>query len=239
MAIDADFTKPTCVRDNCRDESTYSIEVKDTTNIVSIDSEEWTTSSMPSPDMSPSLEILRRRRSHLPASPVSVTFDDCHQDDAEQISIDLLRQNETLLEKNNYKYLYTPLFPLVLFLLVCLIHFHPYKSEQNIPFYPIQQWQNFLQKDAPAILKFIQTPRLNKSYTIRLVGTRPDLVEQSIVTHGSCHRVKQIQVVADALPSSWKAPNGYASMGDPLTTDGVLLLQDDVKLTCDELDRGA
>ena len=238
MANDADFSKPKCAQNNCRSESMYSTEIKDTATIISFDSEEWTSSSMSSPDMSSSLEILRRRRSQLPVSPLSTTFDDYHQDDAEQISTELLLQNETLLEKNMNKYFSTPLSMLVLFLLVCWIRFLSFKSEPSVPFYPIQQWQNFLQKEAPAILKRIQTTRLNKSYTIRLVGTRPDLVDQSIVAHSGCLRVKQIQIITDALPSTWKVPKGYASTGDPLTTNGVLLLQDDVKLTCDELDRG-
>jgi len=108
--------------------------------------------------------------------------------------------------------------------------FQPHRLEQR--------WKKHLDSKGPAVLKSIRaqqrTLQASTSYTIRLTGTRADLVRRSIDSHARCPHVGKIQV--QGFPASPESSEKIEEWGK-VSTEGILLLTDDVLLSCDELDR--
>jgi len=81
--------------------------------------------------------------------------------------------------------------------------------------------------------------------TIRLTGSRINLLHQSLETLGHCDKVSQIQIdwkeVDESFPETLLSHDSEkvvdASASTKFATDAVLLLEESVRLTCDDLDR--
>jgi hypothetical protein len=104
-----------------------------------------------------------------------------------------------------------------------------------------RSWKFFLHKQAPMIKRQIRQDAPGKYFTILLKGGRLDFVQQSIDAHSVCSSVKAIQIDFDgstAVPETILARSVKVSPIRPITTSAVLLLSDDVILTCDELEKG-
>eukprot|EP00980_Cylindrotheca_fusiformis_P009742 scaffold2149_cov187-Cylindrotheca_fusiformis.AAC.20 len=102
-------------------------------------------------------------------------------------------------------------------------------------------WRFFLRKEAPALTRQIRKDRPGNSFTILLKGTRLDFVQQSIDAHSDCTSVEAIHVDfdgSDAVPDTIFARSTKVSPVRPTSTTAVLLLSDDVILTCNELETG-
>lgn len=104
-----------------------------------------------------------------------------------------------------------------------------------------RSWRFFLQKQAPMIIRQIRQDAPGKSFTILLKGNRLDFVQQSIDAHSVCSSVEEVQIDFDgstAVPQTILARSAKVSPIRSITTSAVLLLSDDVILTCDELEKG-
>ena len=105
-----------------------------------------------------------------------------------------------------------------------------------------QDWKHFLQHEAPRVRRLIETSKIPDSFTIRLSGSRPDLLERSIDVLTRCASVEEVQV---EWKSSMRPPRQLfrhtshkVSRVERLVTNAVLLLDEDVLFTCEELERG-
>ena len=115
----------------------------------------------------------------------------------------------------------------------------------RLPHPPVEQpqdWKAFLQNDAPRIQRLIEVSPVSDTFTVRLSGGRPDLIERSVDVLTRCASVEEVQV---EWQSTLRAPRKlfrHASRKvvrvEKLVTSAVLLLDEDVIFTCDELDRG-
>lgn len=81
--------------------------------------------------------------------------------------------------------------------------------------------------------------------TVRLTGSRIHQLHQSLETHGHCDKVNQIQIdwkdVDESFPDTLLSHNSQkvvdASVSTKFATDAVLLLEESVRLTCDDIER--
>ena len=81
--------------------------------------------------------------------------------------------------------------------------------------------------------------------TLRLSGSRIDLLHQSLETHAYCDSISQVQIDWKVKDESFPAPllaHGSqkvvaAGSSTKLETDAVLLLEERIRLTCSDLDR--
>lgn len=104
-----------------------------------------------------------------------------------------------------------------------------------------RSWRSFLHKQAPTIKRQIRQDAPGKSFTILLKGGRLDFLQQSIDAHVACSSVEAVQIDFDgstAVPETILARSVKVSPIRSITTSAVLLLSDDVILTCDELEKG-
>ena len=92
------------------------------------------------------------------------------------------------------------------------------------------------------VQRMIETSPLSKTFTIRLSGSRTDLLERSVDVLTRCASVEQVQV---EWKSTMRPPRNifrHASRKvtrvEQLATNAVFLLDEDVIFTCDELERG-
>lgn len=102
-------------------------------------------------------------------------------------------------------------------------------------------WRFFLRKEAPAIEGQIRKDHPGTSFTILLKGNRLDFVQQSVDAHSACSSVEAMQIDFDGariVPETILARSAKVSPIRPIATSAVLLLSDDVILTCDELETG-
>jgi hypothetical protein len=113
-------------------------------------------------------------------------------------------------------------------------------SDSNARKYAI--WRRFLEQDAPRIQNEIQAGSPGNDFTIRLKGSRLDLMQQSLDAHSRCSSVKQIQIDfggSQHIPEMLLSHEvGKASPIDTISTSGVFLLSEDVILPCDEIEKG-
>ena len=105
-----------------------------------------------------------------------------------------------------------------------------------------QKWQQQL-KDAPTIHDMAQKVTRRRRYIVRLRATRVDLVERITEELLQCSSVKQLQVdwkPTTAVPPPLLLKDKVVAFGGDgmLTSDAILLLNEDVLLSCAELDRG-
>lgn len=105
-----------------------------------------------------------------------------------------------------------------------------------------QEWKHFLQFEAPQVRKLIETSSIPTSFTVRLSGSRSDLLERSVDVLTRCAPVDRVQV---EWQSTMRPPrklfrhsSGIVVHAERLVNNAVLLLDEDVIFTCDELERG-
>ncbi len=103
--------------------------------------------------------------------------------------------------------------PLAMVGLVCYRFFPPARRTRVDP----QDWKHFLQNDAPRVRKLIETSPIPQAFTVKLTGRRSDLLERSVEALTRCASVEEVERLAN---------------------NAVLLLDEDVIFTCDELERG-
>lgn len=125
---------------------------------------------------------------------------------------------------------------------ILLAHFllnHPHRIQ---PSDRHTQWKRFSKVDAPRVRRMIQMSAIPDKFTIRLSGSRSDLLERSVDVLTRCSSVEEVQV---EWKSSMGPPrklfrhaSGKVARVEQLVTNAVLLLDEDVFFTCDELERG-
>lgn len=103
-------------------------------------------------------------------------------------------------------------------------------------------WKYFLQHEAPRIRQSIEASHLPTSFSVRLSGSRSDLLERSVDVLTRCSFVEEVQV---EWKSSMRPPkklfrhaSGKVTHVERLLTNAILVLDEDVLFTCDELERG-
>jgi len=108
-----------------------------------------------------------------------------------------------------------------------------------------QEWDRFVKRKAPKILQKLSNKSTNIQYTIKLKGHRLDLVLQSLDYHAQCPSVKSVQVEwnhptkPNIVPKSvLKHKSGKVTNTATPRTSAVFLLDEDVLLTCEEIERG-
>lgn len=107
-----------------------------------------------------------------------------------------------------------------------------------------QTWSRFHRRKGPKMLQKISKKASNSQYTIRIKGHRLDLVLQSLDYHAQCPSVKTVQVdwtdpTKPRLPRSvLKHKSGKVeALSSKSSTAAVFLLDEDVLLKCDEIER--
>ena len=106
-----------------------------------------------------------------------------------------------------------------------------------------REWRRFFRRRAPKILKKLPSKSYNLEYTIRIRGHRVDLITQSLDFHAQCPSVKDVQIEwtdnSSQLPASILTHKSgkVKSFGKP-STPAILLLDEDLILTCQEIERG-
>lgn len=125
---------------------------------------------------------------------------------------------------------------------ILLAHFLLYHRTEIQPSDRHTQWKRFPKVDAPQVRSMIQMSAIPNKFTIRLSGSRSYLVERSVDVLTRCSSVEEVQV---EWKSSMRPPRGLfrhasgkVARVEPLVTNAVLLLDEDVIFTCDELERG-
>ena len=128
--------------------------------------------------------------------------------------------------------------PLAFIGLVCYRFSPPARRVRVDP----HDWIHFLQHEAPRVRRRIEKSSIPHSFTVRLSGRRSDLLERSVDVLTRCAPVEEVQVV---WQSSMRPPrklfrheSGKVTQAERLATTAVLLLDEDVIFTCDELERG-
>lgn len=103
------------------------------------------------------------------------------------------------------------------------------------------RWRHFLHNDSPKLMKDIQAMPTGSTFTIRLKGSRMDLMKQSLDSHSLCSSVEEIQIDFQGDDDSF--PNvllrygaGKATRNLEKSTTGIFLLKEGVTFSCDELD---
>lgn len=107
-----------------------------------------------------------------------------------------------------------------------------------------QQWNRFFRRKGPKIMEKIHSKSTSPEFTIRIKGSRLDLISQSLDFHHQCLSVKSVQVEwtdsSRPLPKSiLNHKSGKVEMMQKPKTTALLLLDEDVILSCDEIERGA
>lgn len=106
-----------------------------------------------------------------------------------------------------------------------------------------RQWRRFFRRRAPKILQKLPSKSSNLEYTIRIRGHRVDLVTQSLDFHSGCPSVKEVQVEWNGSQSSNVPPSlmnhrsGKVKPVEKPSTPAVLLLDEDLILPCEEIER--
>jgi hypothetical protein len=106
-----------------------------------------------------------------------------------------------------------------------------------------REWRRFFRRRAPKILNKLPSKSFSLEYTIRIRGHRVDLVTQSLDFHSNCPSVKDVQVewtgMSGELPPSLIGHKSgkVKALGKP-STPAVLLLDEDLILSCHEIERG-
>lgn len=112
----------------------------------------------------------------------------------------------------------------------------------------------FLEKDRQQILENVNAPRISSSFTIRITTrlNRVDVLQNSLDSHSRCSRVRQIQVIwtmdrevpksisfhkSGKVKISRAKNNLDESLQESMKTEAVLLMDDDLIFTCDDLDK--
>jgi hypothetical protein len=108
-----------------------------------------------------------------------------------------------------------------------------------------EAWKHFLEHKVPRVRRKIKAKSPGLEYTIRLKGSRLDLIQQSIDAHSRCPNVREVQVEwipgAELLPETiffQQQGTIVVPAGKNPMTNGVFLLSEDVILSCDDIDRG-
>eukprot|EP00934_Nitzschia_sp_Nitz4_P004134 Nitzschia sp. Nitz4//scaffold75_size92586//11191//12303//NITZ4_004840-RA/size92586-processed-gene-0.24-mRNA-1//-1//CDS//3329557660//4124//frame0 len=101
------------------------------------------------------------------------------------------------------------------------------------------QWNSFLTNDAPSLVQSIRNTPTGSTFTIRLQGQRLHLLQQSLDAHSQCSCVEEVQVDfqgGTSVPASLLQHGARkAAPVGPVSTSGVLLLQEGVTFSCQEL----
>lgn len=253
--IEADWTPPTSDDESGSSWAGPDVEKKQTPSADSAS----LTQGLSSDDLSEmddemcdnySHEFLRRRNFHMASNvatmPLSedVTFDEAD-------FINRFRRDSAVDGKVHgpVTKLSSPTFRVVTMTLVVIIlaglaSFHFISSPQVVrPRFFHDEWTTFMKTEARRVRRDVRKSHPSRSFTIKLSGSRLDLLQQSIESHSKCALVDQVQVDWHSeLPLPKKilrhASRKVAKVGD-LLTDAVLLLDEDVMLSCEELERGA
>lgn len=107
-----------------------------------------------------------------------------------------------------------------------------------------REWRRFFRRRAPKILHKLPSRSSSLEFTIRIRGHRVDLVTQSLDFHAQCPSVKDVQVewtdksTSEVPASLLRHKSGKVKpLGKP-STPAVLLVDEDLILTCQEIERG-
>lgn len=105
-----------------------------------------------------------------------------------------------------------------------------------------QEWKHFLKYEAHQVRKLIETSPIPHAFTVKLTGSRVDLLERSVEALARCAVVGEVQVEWQSTMRPPRklfrhASNKVVPTGR-LSNNSVLLLDEDVIFTCDELERG-
>lgn len=109
-----------------------------------------------------------------------------------------------------------------------------------------KEWKSFHRQKAPKIMQKLSKKSASSQYTIRIKGHRLDLVLQSLDYHAQCPSVKKVQVewtdpAMKRLPRSvlkHKSGKVEAFGEKSKASSAVFLLDEDVLLKCEEIERG-
>jgi hypothetical protein len=120
----------------------------------------------------------------------------------------------------------------------------PFKSlRYTWPISNSAKWRIPSSRAAFRLLNRIGSSSAQNSFTILLSGSRVDLLYQSLQRHGYCDSVSKVQILLtgneDDLPDFLMNHDSgkVTKSGTKISTDGVLLLDENVRLTCNDLDR--
>ena len=130
------------------------------------------------------------------------------------------------------------MLPLAMVGLVCYRFYPPARRIRVDP----QDWKHFLQYEAPQVRKLIETSPIPHAFTVKLTGSRSDLLERSVEVLTRCAPVEEVQVEWQSTMRPPRKLFRHASnkvvLFERLSNNAVLLLDEDVIFTCDELERG-
>ena len=102
------------------------------------------------------------------------------------------------------------------------------------------KWRRFLSQDARKLMKEISKSPTGLGFTIRLKGSRVDLLRQSLDAHAQCSSVDEIQIEFEGhyrFPQVlYRYGAGKTTGIRPIPTGGLLLLEEGIILSCEELD---
>lgn len=195
----------------------------------------------------PSPHLLRRRLLPLPPSPIPDTPSCSHDCDHSDYSI-----HHNILEVHALPKKRSPRMRIVSLMMILTVYVvltsidHRWVLESisdNDISQEARQWRRFLRRKAPKILRKIPNKSTGRSYTIRIRGQRLDLVMQSLDYHAQCPSVKNVQVQWTAdnnqLPQAiLKHKSGKVQPLAKPSTSAIFLLDEDIVISCDEIERG-
>ncbi|CAJ1895692.1 unnamed protein product [Cylindrotheca closterium] len=100
-------------------------------------------------------------------------------------------------------------------------------------------WMHFMNNEAGFLKHKIAHTTQEKQFTILLKGDRIDFIHQSIDAHSACSSVKEIQLDfgSSTIPDRTLARDDKVTTSRIVHTNAVLLLSQDVLLSCEELDK--
>lgn len=101
-------------------------------------------------------------------------------------------------------------------------------------------WVQFMDNGAVFLKHKLAHTTQENQFTILLKGNRIDFIHQSIDAHSGCSAVKEIQLDFESktVPERTLARDDKVSVSHAVKTNAVLLLSQDVLLSCEELDKG-
>ena len=199
--------------------------------------------------------LLRKRLLSLTPSPIQ-RFDDHDHDEYENdmpVSHRNTVQPRVLWKKRSNIRLVCFSLSMLAYVFTTTINYSSMMAsfrEKDSPGYAMsrqsKEWDDFHRQKAQKIMQKLSKRSTSSQYTIRIKGHRLDLVLQSLDYHAQCPSVKKVQVewtdpAMKRLPRSvlkHKSGKVEESGAKSKSSSAVFLLDEDVLLQCDEIERG-
>ena len=207
-------------------------------------------------------DLLRRRLLPVPPSPIAEQdFDDVNHPQQQQLRDQQNNEKKTLIRPKQQRgvggatgrFFFWFLLSIVSFTLTVTTDFQTISESLTDATYSeeTRQWKRFFRRKAPRIVNKISSHKpQSREFTIRLKGQRLDLMLQSLDFHAQCPFVHGVQIDWTGGDASNNNSNNIPqaimhhksgkvqTLSEKLATPAVFLLDEDVLLTCEEMERG-